>query len=97
MTKTKDPADLLVEHTEAEVQEACDGFTEACIAYRNSLGEEGENQTLRVWMHPDMHVWAGLALALGIATPDERIIFFGLELQTEPLKGKGNFYSFEKP
>ena len=97
MTHQLKPDDLLLEHTEAEVQEACDGFVEACIAYRNSLGEEGENQTLQVWMHPDMFVWAGLVLQMGISTPDERIIFYGIELQKETLKGKGTLYQFHKP
>ena len=94
--KPLDPADLLSEHTEAEMTEACNGFIEACMVHRNSLGEAGEQADLPIWMHPDMWFWAGHVCAMGISTPD-RFMFMGFELQEEPLQGKGNLYRFHKP
>ena len=96
MTCKLNPADLLVEHTEAEMTEACNGFVDAVMKYRNSLGEEPQDQDLSIWMHPDMFTWAHYCLAMGISD-GETMWFFGLRLETPFLKGKGNLYRFHKP
>ena len=96
MTKTQDPAELLLEHTEAEMQEAIDGFANACLQHRASFGEEGQDVECSVWFHPDFFTWAVYGCAMGIADNDS-MVFFGVRLQEPFLKGKGNLYSFQAP
>ena len=96
MAHQLNPDDLLVDHTEPEVTEACNGFIHAIMEYRNSLGEEGQNQDLLIWMHPDMFTWAHLVLAMGVSD-GENMWFFGLRLEMPFLTGKGTLYQFHKP
>ena len=88
--------DLLIDYSEAEVLEACDGFASATIKYRQSLGEEGQDKDLSVWMHTDMYTYAHGNFAMGISD-GENMWFFGLRLETPFITGKGNLYQFHKP
>lgn len=90
------PADLLVDHTEAEVTEACNGFVQSIMEYRNSVGEEWQEKDLQIWMHPDMFTWVHYVQAMGVSD-GENMWFFGLRLQEPFLTGKGTLYQFHKP
>ena len=96
MTKPFDPADWLLEHTPAELDEAVGGFANAAMKYKNSLGEDSQDQDLSLWMHPDFFTWAVYGCAMGISD-GESMVFFGFRLQEPFLKGNGNFYQFSKP
>ena len=100
MKKPLNPADLLIDYTESEVTEACNGFIQACMEYRNSLREENQadwqDNDLRIWMHPDMFTWVHYVLAMGISD-QENMWFFGLRLEMPFLEGKGSLYQFHKP
>ena len=96
MAHQLEPADLLIDYTEAEVTEACNGFIQAVMEYRNSLGEEGQDDDLRIWMHTDMFTWVHLVHAMGVSD-GETMVYFGLRLQKPFLTGKGTLYQFHKP
>ena len=96
MAHQLEPADLLIDHTEAEVTEACNGFVQSIMEYRHSLGEEGQNQDLSIWMHTDMFTWVHYVLAMGVSD-GESMWFFGVRLEMPFLTGKRTLYQFHKP
>ena len=96
MERQLNPADLLIDYTESEVTEACNGFIEACMKYRKSLSEEKQDDDLRIWMHTDMFTWVHYVLAMSISD-QENMWFFGLRLEMPFLEGRGSLYQFHKP
>lgn len=87
----------LTEHSEDEMNAACDSFTETCIKYRNKLHEDTFKNDPPIWMHPDFLCWAALIYGLGIRREtDNAFMFYGFRLQEKELQGKGNLFSFEE-